>query len=336
MRLTQTPSHRLRPAESLSGRPCPICRSHLTFRRDGWQDYSTDHGPIRSQIFRCTGCDLGLRVFANDAPPPLAEHFRAAWYSADDIEQTLYNRRIGFYEYLLDLLQSNGAQRRLFDVGCGFGHFLQAARRRGYQPSGSEVDRQFATRAQSRSGCPVVSGGLSTLRSVSARFDVITLIDSFYYFDDPVTVLRDCARLLRPGGQILIRTTNRNHLARLHRWKSLLLGGRDRELPFWTTDDAICCHSRRSLTMALAAAGFDIVRISGKEPGKRLEPGLRSMALAAAQWIERLTAGTVSTSSGIIVIARRREIVRTAQCGVRPNERSRRPDESLIARSTES
>jgi SAM-dependent methyltransferase len=244
----------------------------------------------------------------------------------------LYDRRVGFYEYLLDLLGAGSGEQRLLDIGCGFGHFLQVARQRGYQPTGSEVDRDFAIRAEKRCGCPVVCKGLSALRSTAAPFDVITLIDSFYYFSDPVGVLRNCAQLLSRGGRILIRVTNRNHLARLHRWKSLLLGGHDRELPFWTTDDAICCHSRRSLTAALAAAGFEIERISGKESGKRPKPGLRSLAVAAAQWIERITAGHVSASSGVIVIARRREIFRAAERAGRTDVRSSSSVETLVAR----
>lgn len=291
-------------------RTCPICRSHRDFRRDGWQNYSTDHGPFPTQIFRCSKCDLGVRIFARHGPPPLAAHFRAAWYSTDAVEQALFERRAGFYEHLLDLLNADNDSQRLLDVGCGFGHFLGVARRRGYRPMGCEVDDEFAARARKRSGCPVLGGGLNAVGRFAIRFDVITFVDSFYYFDDPITVLRDCLRLLQPHGRVLIRATNRNHLARLQRWTSRLLGGGDRELPVWTTDDAICCHSRRSLAIALEAAGLEIEYLSGIEPGKRNIPGLRSALLSAAQAIERASGGKISVSSGITVIARVRAGIR--------------------------
>jgi hypothetical protein len=70
-----------------------------------------------------------------------------------------------------------------------------------------------------------------------------------------------------------MRVTNRNPVARLYLLTRGLAARHERvpELPFWTTDDAISCHSRRSLKSLMERTGFRITKLTCQEHGKKID-----------------------------------------------------------------
>ncbi len=252
--------------------PCPICQSSDKVARYGHQGYLVGGRRIPSLVLRCSGCDFNFRRFDR----PLCEalsHFEVAPYSTDVVEQQWLRRRKDFYHFLLGLLAPPSAGKLLLDVGCAFGHFLDCAAEHGYHPFGSEISEEMANLARDRMNCPISGRPLNDLQLPEEQFDVIAFVDSFYYVEDPVTVLRQCRDLLKPGGELLMRVTNRNPIARLYLLLRMLTLRQEPlpELPFWTTDDAISCHSRRSLTNLMHRTGFRITKLTCLEHGKKID-----------------------------------------------------------------
>ncbi len=286
--------------------PCPVCQSKDPVMLYGRQTYPVVDHEVPSLIFRCRACDFNFRRFGR----PLAEalsHFQVAPYSSDEIERQWLKRRVGFYDYLLDLLTDPAEGKSLLDVGCAFGHFLDRAVLRGYRPFGTEVSEDMAHLLRRRRDYPISSRPLNDLRLPETQFDVITFVDSFYYFEDPLDTLLQCHRLLKPRGHLLMRVTNRNPMARLHRmvlamqYKSTTAP----EMPFWTTDDAISCHSQKSLRTLMNRAGYRIMKISCLERGKRIESmGLWGFYIFTSL-LAMLTFQGVSWTPGLICLARR-------------------------------
>ena len=154
---------------------------------------------------------------------------------------------------------------------------------------------------------PVSSRPLDDLQLSEKRFDVITFVDSFYYFEDPFETLQRCHRLLKPGGELLIRVTNRNRMAQIYRLVCFVkFRGKDvPEMPFWTTDDAISCHSRRSLTKLMNKTGFRIIGLTCLEKGKKVESlGLRAFYQLTSV-LTQVTYGHICLTPGIICLATR-------------------------------
>lgn len=285
---------------------CPICKADKNVILYGHQQYLVGDGKIPSTIFRCRECDFNFRRFDR----PIAEvlsHFKVAPYSTDEVEKRWLKRREGFYRYLLDMLSKPTVGKSVLDIGCAFGNFLDLAAERGYQPFGTEVSEEMADLLRRRRDYPVSTRPLADLQLPENQFDVISFVDSFYYFDNPLETLLQCHKLLKPGGELLMRVTNRNGIARLHRAVLALTFSRGRliEMPTWTTDDAISCHTRRSLTKLMNKTGFRIIKLTCLEKGKKVESfGLWAFyqLSSALAWV---TYECICLTPGIICLATR-------------------------------
>jgi 2-polyprenyl-3-methyl-5-hydroxy-6-metoxy-1,4-benzoquinol methylase len=108
-------------------------------------------------------------------------------------------------------LYLRGAQPgRLLDVGCGDGGRLIRWRNMGWEVEGQEVDPTAAERARSLHGLRVHLGVLSNLDLPASTFDVVTMSHVIEHVPDPSALLRECCRLLKPGGRLIAVTPNAN------------------------------------------------------------------------------------------------------------------------------
>ncbi|WP_157651291.1 class I SAM-dependent methyltransferase [Dechloromonas denitrificans] len=97
--------------------------------------------------------------------------------------------------------------RRLLDVGCGNGEFMEFARQAGWLVQGVDIDVAAVTIAKAK-GLDVIAGGIEQFAGQTACFDRITLSHVVEHVFDPMGLLRDCFRLLKPGGVLWVDTPN--------------------------------------------------------------------------------------------------------------------------------
>lgn len=110
---------------------------------------------------------------------------------------------------------SNGL---LLDVGCGNGSFLCIAREIGWQVHGLDMDPK-AVAAARLSGLDVQCGSIELLSHEVKNYDVITLSHVIEHVHDPLDLLSQLYRLLKPGGVLWIETPNLESLG-YSRYKS--------------------------------------------------------------------------------------------------------------------
>ena len=116
---------------------------------------------------------------------------------------------------------------RLLDVGCGNGAFVAAAHRAGYAAEGHDLAPKVAAAASARWSLPVHTGPLADLDAADA-FDVVTLWDTLEHAVAPRALLADVARLLRPGGAVVLLSPHSAGLsARLRRGRWWAFGPHD-------------------------------------------------------------------------------------------------------------
>ncbi|MGD1017681.1 MAG: class I SAM-dependent methyltransferase [Verrucomicrobiia bacterium] len=97
---------------------------------------------------------------------------------------------------------------RLLDVGCGDGGQLVRLRDMGWQVEGQEVDATSAERARGEHGLRVHVGPLRDAGLTDASFDVVTMSHVIEHVHDPVALLKECHRILKPGGSLVAVTPN--------------------------------------------------------------------------------------------------------------------------------
>lgn len=96
---------------------------------------------------------------------------------------------------------------RVLDVGFGTGWLLRELDALGWDVEGVDFDPRAVATAR-RLGLTVKLGSLEDQDYSAESFDAITMKHVIEHLTDPSTSLRECRRLLRPGGMLALRTPN--------------------------------------------------------------------------------------------------------------------------------
>lgn len=102
----------------------------------------------------------------------------------------------------------NNPGGRILDIGCGSGEFLAQMRDMGWAVSGVEPDASAVLAAKKKYGLNALQGSLESTSFPDHYFDVITMNHVIEHLARPVAILKECTRLLKPGGKIVLLTPN--------------------------------------------------------------------------------------------------------------------------------
>jgi 2-polyprenyl-3-methyl-5-hydroxy-6-metoxy-1,4-benzoquinol methylase len=112
-------------------------------------------------------------------------------------------------ENLRDLLpKDRRGKARFIDVGCASGGVVKAARDLGLAACGTEVSPEAAAFAVREHGLDVRIGILEDLKLPEGSFDILFLHDVIEHVPSPMQLMKECARLLAPGGVMCVHTVN--------------------------------------------------------------------------------------------------------------------------------
>lgn len=199
-------------------------------------------------IVRCRRCSL---VYANPrfAQSDLLEEYEQV---VDPLyEQEREGRVLTFERHLEPIEQLVGDHhgKKILDVGAYTGVFVEIARRRGWDASGTELS-EWAARVGRERGLELFNGTLEEAAFPDDHFDVATSWDVVEHLADPRGHLQEIHRILKPGGLIVIHTIDIDApFARLAgaRWP-------------WLMEMHIVYFSRRTLAHLLTDVGFDVIK----------------------------------------------------------------------------
>lgn len=97
---------------------------------------------------------------------------------------------------------------RLLDVGCGGGLLLRDALAIGARATGLDHSEEMVELAHERApGAEVVLARAEKLPFGDMTFTAVSMSVVFFFLTDPITVLQECRRVLRPGGRLAVFTT---------------------------------------------------------------------------------------------------------------------------------
>ena len=143
--------------------------------------------------------------------------------------------------------------RRLLDVGCATGFFMEAAAEEGFDVRGVEFSTVAISLARRDIRDRIVCGDVNVLQSRgSEKFDVVTAFDIIEHVQNPANFLADIREALLPGGLLAISSPDTGHFLRY------FMGSR---WPMLQPMQHTVLFSRRSIADLLERCGFRDVRV---------------------------------------------------------------------------
>jgi 2-polyprenyl-3-methyl-5-hydroxy-6-metoxy-1,4-benzoquinol methylase len=155
---------------------------------------------------------------------------------------------------LLDKWLAYDPSRTALDIGCAQGILSWYLRKKGGLWAGADEDMASLKAAKELLGKGLVLMPEGVLPFRSAAFDLVTCLDYLEHIDNDDACLRECRRVLKDGGELVVVTPHTGRLFLLHRLRAVL----GMKLEFYGHKRA--GYSRRGLVSKLEAAGFAVVR----------------------------------------------------------------------------
>lgn len=198
-----------------------------------WFTLPPGPGLVQDLLARLPPADPVLEADRRQAARVLAERARVASESfrkrgADWDEATALGLPVDAIEHAV--LDAAGPHPgRLLDIGTGTGRLLELMAPRIARGLGVDASRAMLALARARlaraelSHCAVRQADMYRLPLADAEFDTVILQMVLHYAEDPAAAVTEAARVLRPGGRLLIvdllHHERRDVLDRLaHRW----------------------------------------------------------------------------------------------------------------------
>ncbi len=226
---------------------CPICDSwdiRWLFVLKGYQ------------IYRCANCRL--RLMHPQPDDTTLQHIYGAQYFLGSEEPEAQERTRELKRWTAALYFNmlsrhlGGHTGRLLEIGCGWGDFLLEARKRNFEVSGLELSPDATAVANQRLGAALVKSGILEENSYEPGvFDVVACFDVIEHVRNPRQFLDRVARLIRPGGLIMIVTPSLDSLS------ARILGRHWMEYKV----EHLYYFSRASIRCTLSQLGFNRIKL---------------------------------------------------------------------------
>ena len=246
-RPSETHSSELAPVESSelpNQSPCPICASAAKPKTLG---AATLGDETLFDLVECEGCETRYL-----SPLPSAEQlkkfYEPQYYGGDWFKQRALGGALARFEL------AKREPGNFLDVGCGLGFFIDGVRSHcKWRVFGVELTTAAVEFARSKLGLEVSQGQLLQLEYPDAFFDYIQLHNVLEHVRDPMSLLKECRRILKPHGTLHLRVPNGPIDSR-----DLLRFFRDQGVPPFSKSGHLFFFPRNALVRMFAQAGFEI------------------------------------------------------------------------------
>ncbi|MDO9409883.1 class I SAM-dependent methyltransferase [Patulibacter sp.] len=240
--MPSSPQHAAAPASAAHGAPTPGSGPAAC----PWCARSTDDVvPTGARRVRCRGCGVQLTWPWPDAAE--LDHAYADWYRPEGGRfsgpgDAILRVTRGSTAWTVDRIAPDGV---VIDVGAGDGHLLDALHRRGREAIGLERDTDTTARPDLR------DDALDELERPDGGAAAVVLWHVIEHLPEPRAAVREAARLLRPGGVLVLACPNadsRQARSFGDRWLA------------WDQPRHLVHFTPRALEEGLRAEGFEIRR----------------------------------------------------------------------------
>jgi len=130
--------------------------------------------------------------------------FRRVKFGSPSLEWTKgLQRRMDFIKKYVDF-----KNKKILDVGCGIGMFLKQFKNLGADVFGVDLDKEKVEIAKKKFP-NVFHSKAEKMPFRKSTFDIICLHEVIEHVEDDQQVIKECFRVLKPGGKLIIFAPNR-------------------------------------------------------------------------------------------------------------------------------
>lgn len=159
-------------------------------------------------IMECLHCGVSQTV-PQPSPGDLHKYYPDVYYPREPAIDIAYDGPLRRNQLdKLKIIQRHRQSGRLLDVGCGIGAFMREAARSGFNVEGVEFSDLAASIGRNHWGLNIVTGDILSEDYANDSFDVVTCWQVLEHVCRPHDVIAKIARVLKPGGQLVIAVPN--------------------------------------------------------------------------------------------------------------------------------
>jgi len=133
------------------------------------------------------------------------------WWDTEGALKTLHDINPARIAYIQDHVPLK--DKTVLDVGCGGGILSEALAQQGARVTGIDAESTAiaSAMAHAESGALAITYVCTSLEAYDEAegFDVITCMEMLEHVSHPAGIIKECARVLRPGGALFLSTLNR-------------------------------------------------------------------------------------------------------------------------------
>ena len=259
----------------------------------------------QKRLQKCLRCGV-LFVMPQPSPDALSNHFQSGGLvGSDDFNTHFEVNRQPVLSQVVNYIRSRKDEGTILDVGCATGFFLaNFAKQSKWDACGVELSPSAAQEAR-HYGVQVHVGSTRSAKFKDESFDVITVLDAFYYFPNPAPELAELRRILKPDGFLALELpwANTRVWQRTAIISKLLNGSR---ISLLQSSDHLFYYSPKSVSRLLEQCGFSVQTIRPL-PANQQEGRIREFLWSTYSLFSRLlwkrSAGSVFLGPRFLVVA---------------------------------
>ena len=143
---------------------------------------------------------------------------------------------------------------RILEIGSGHGFFLDIMKKNGYDITGFEISKEKRKYSKKVTKVPVLDININEKIPTVKPFDIVVLFHTLEHIIDPVILLKNIKKLLKPKGKVLVEVPNCDdfHLGLNKFYKE-----------FYWERAHIHYFNSKSLKTVINLGGFNGIKITG-------------------------------------------------------------------------
>jgi SAM-dependent methyltransferase len=213
-----------------------------------------DYNGIR--IYRCNNCKI---QFMN---PQYTDDHLKEYYSHFTFEEPQWDEPLlHSHNFYISLVERYAPMKgRFLDIGTGKGHALLAAKQRGWDPIGYDVDEESEMPISKKIGIDIVCGEFAKVPWEQNSFDAIYMHQVVEHLKSPIPYLTIIHFMLKEGGVIFIAQPNIHSLSCVFKNTLERIGLKKKRIgAHYGTEGHLWYYTPQSMKFLLQKFGFNVL-----------------------------------------------------------------------------